>query len=322
MVGMRNGQTYVSKAATGFAILAAVLLATQHPLTKPVATNTGAPVLIAAVSALISLVGVPLLLMLGKGKEDFHAILERPHWGKLAILTIIAALSIGLYVTGMMLVNQVLVSLVLNTSPLWAALFAERISGQKRPRAFFLCVMIAFLGIAVATLFRNWDSLDQGILSIGYIFIAAVPALYMWRVQLLYEWFKTFNAFQRTAAATVPLGLAAIPFVLLFLILGDFGVVLPKASVLQWTLFLAGTVAGTLGGALLQKAIQESGGSAYPIVFNLAIPTLSALLGWWLSFVDPTAGLAPDRWLFVGIAIVLSALGLYWYANKDRLKRP
>ena len=50
-------------------------------------------------------------------------------------------------------------------------------------------------------------------------------------------------------------------------------------------------------------------------VFNLLIPFLSAVLAWLLTWIEPDAGLAPDRWTIGGTASLILILGYFTWRN-------
>lgn len=316
-----NEKPYFSAKVTGLAVMAAVLFATQHPLTKSIIASTQAPFVIAALSAVIAFLSIPLLFVFGRSAREFsRLLLKQDNWIKLAIVTLIGFGSICIYALGLSRENAILVSLMLNTSVLWSALWARTLSGVKLPRAFWPCVILALTGIALPTFVQKGTRAFESTLTIGSFFILMVPALYMLRQQLIYRWFGDVESYQRMAATSVPLFLAFLPILIWFSIDGQIGDAISSSSGFRWLEFILGTVmGGTLGGAVLQKGIEAAKGSAgYVVAFNLSIPALTALMGWGLSFFDDTVGLAPDRWLISAILVVLASLVYFTYANRRR----
>jgi hypothetical protein len=198
---------HARRAATGFALLASVCFAAQHPLSKPFLDTVQAPVLVMAISAAFSVLGLPLLFLLGDGGRGCRALLTaRANWARLALLAAIGGLAAGAYIIGLRDTHAVFVALILNTSPLWAAAW-ERVSPERRPlpKAFFPTVALALAAIGGSgMLSRQADPGAAGFSAVSLLLLL-VPATWTLRALLTHRWFdetKT-NVYEVTAALTL-----------------------------------------------------------------------------------------------------------------------
>jgi drug/metabolite transporter (DMT)-like permease len=310
------------RAATGFALLASVCFAAQHPLSKPFLDTVEAPALVMAVSAAVSVLGLPLLFLLGDGGRGCRALLSaRPNRARLAILAAMGGLAAGAYVIGLRDTHTVFVALILNTSPLWAAAWA-RVSPERRPlpNAFFPTVGLALAAIGGSGMLSRQADPSAAVFSPWSLLLVLVPGTWTLRALLTHLWFdeKETNVYEVTAALTLVSSGA------LLAALGAYGALDAGAAALvawppvrQWLELAIGTVTGvTIGVAFYLKALRLSGDQTYVTVFNLLIPFLSAVFAWLLTWIEPTAGLAPDVWTIGGTASLLVILGYFTWRNR------
>ena len=76
----------------------------------------------------------------------------------------------------------------------------------------------------------------------------------------------------------------------------------------------------TLRALLTHRWFDETETNVYEVTAaNLLIPFLSAVLAWLLTWIEPAAGLAPDRWTIGGTASLILVLGDFTWRNRPAI---
>jgi drug/metabolite transporter (DMT)-like permease len=314
---------------TILSIIAAVCFATQHPMTKPLADrlfiDSSFPIFVIALSMIsgsIRLLSFPILLYSSRNRNDFNIILSEPNnIAKITLLSLLTISYIILYIFGVKNNHPIIVALILNTSPLWAAIWSSIISQKKFPKAFFLCLIIALIGILIPSFWSyGLKASISNISNISYyiLLLLPIPIIYTFIYQMTYKWFGNYQGSSATAACSLGTGVLSLAGLGLMVFLGKFPQITFIATAIQWIYFLTGTILGAIvGSALYQTAINKAAGSSgYVTTFNLLIPLLSAVIGWGLSVVGQEENVAPTTGHWIGIVLVAATLGTFWKANR------
>ncbi len=116
-----------------YAFWTALLLATQEPFSVLAAKQLSTPYFI-GVTQFALLLSVPLLILSAAGRRDFIALLLDPRsYGKLFVLFIIGLAGLLLYDFGLSSAHPIIVAVILNLSPFWAALVTLIVSRKGLP---------------------------------------------------------------------------------------------------------------------------------------------------------------------------------------------
>jgi drug/metabolite transporter (DMT)-like permease len=323
-----------SPSTTWLAIAAAACFAARHPLSKPLLEPLHAvdpstlTLLVTCLASAIGLAGLPILFALGRGGRDFWSLVrDTRSWPRLALVAALGIGSVAIYAYGLSRTHAVYTSLMLNTSPLWAALWARTMAATPLPRVFFSTVALALAAIVVpvvATTLGGWDGLSDGSVdpptrdgktwgggfSWSSPILLLVPGLFTLRTVLVERWFRTRDPLEASATVSLFTFLLLLPATVLTVVNGELGRLVTDVPLRHCGEFVIGTLFGaTLGTALYIKALRSAGGDyGYVTAYNLLIPSLSALIGWALALVEPIDGLAPDTGTVIGIAVLFGVL--------------
>ena len=306
---------------TACALAATFFYAAQHPLSRPMLVSLKNTELAWALKLVFAVMGVPLLIFVSTRGKDFVRILgDTRRWPHLLISTGLGLLVTYLYVWGNPKVHPVLVALLLNTSPLWAALWARLLKSESLPRAFVSTVFVSLLAIGGLYLVTN-DSTSGWVSDPWGLLLLLVPGIYTLRAIMTARWFADRSAMDINAALTV---LAAV--LMLPLIIGEVQsdaceVAWNSIERVYWVELLVGTISGAIiGSAFYLLALQRSRGAySFVTAFNLLIPSVTAMLSFVLHLVQPdvSPGLVWEQ--VVCIAIVLLAMWRFHRLNADPL---
>lgn len=305
------------KPATGFGLLAVLAFAAQHPLTKPLLGSGADSLLVALLTSLLALLGLPVLFAMARGGRDCFAILaSRRYWPALSAITLLGIASKLFYLGGLAGNHPVIVTLFLNTSVLWAALWSRLISGRSLPKAFFSTVVLAAIALAAPHVLAARDGGGIAIRPVDLLLLL-VPAFYTLKSVLASRWFPGRDTIEVSASLNVASVFFLMPVLLLPRFHDGIGLSLRQSATVHWVEAGIGTLCGTvLGAAFYITALHKSEGRyAYVTAFNLLIPSLSALIGYGLSWVEPMAGVAPAWPQLAGIVLLLAALGRFTFLN-------
>lgn len=305
------------RSPTILAILGAFCFAGQHPLTKRVADTIPSPLLVAVMSGVVGLSLVPCLLLAGRRGGQFSRILRKDQGvRRWAFQSVVGALSTILYVVGLSKTHAVHASLLLNTSPIWGAIWTSTIAGKPRPPKFWSTVVLAFLAVSLPVVATE-DTSGQAFSPFS-LCLLVVPGLYTLRTSLVARWFPAsaagaaaadeIDSFELAAVASVTSFVAMLP-VAAWCIVTTGIASMARVDALGWAEFVLGTVCVSIGTIAFVQAKRLSDGQwDYVTMFNLMIPAFSAMLGTAMFLVSATPGLLPSPWHVVGIGILLSAM--------------
>ena len=314
---------YASGAA--LALLTALFLATQEPLSAPAAKSlTGAQFVLVTQVALLA--AAPVFLVQADARRDFRAILaSRPGWKHLGALTAVGLAGLTLYNFGLSGAHPVVVSAILNLSPFWAALAARGVAGVPLPvgpGVFALSLIAAFAG-AMTVAYSQAPGESSGLAGMlargSWYFAIPVPMFTALSGTLVGLWFKDRRDSAAIAAALIVPACALIPATSLYLLIhGDgFGFDVKAAALL-----VAGAVsAAAVGRLLYQLALSRTGqDNGFVTMFFLLGPALSGLYSWALSPWIATARFNANPSYFAGLAVTAAAL--FYFVSRARRNAP
>jgi hypothetical protein len=305
-----------------YALTTAFLLATQEPFSFLGARQLNGEqfILVTQISLLLS---IPLLNFKPQSRRDFLAILTDPSmYGKLGVIFALGMTGLVLYKIGLTGAHPIIIAAIFNLSPFWAAMVARVISRVPIPVApptFFGCLAAAFFGaMAVA-----WSQLSAGpakgdlfasFLSGSWVFAIPIPILSALNGTLIGKWFSKYE--ESAAIAANFLVPAAILIPLTSYSLASHG----GLSITHWPailLMMFGTiVAASIGRVLYQVALSVTGNdNGYVTMFFLAVPALTGLISWPMSWLIPALSFTIDPLYFVGLAFIAAALLLFSYQS-------
>jgi drug/metabolite transporter (DMT)-like permease len=302
----------------GYACLSAALLALQEPFSALAARRLPAADFIAFTQAAL-IASLPLLLARAEARRDFVALLKNWRlWPKLLVLLAVGLAGLALYDLGLSSAHPIITAAVLNLSPFWAAAVARIVSRHPLPRPpglFFGCSALSFCGaMAIA-----WSQIDQSTARVfadvvesalhsHWIYAVPMPILFALSGTLIYRWFGAFEDSAAVAANFLVSALALIPACALAH--AQSGARLSAEAAPAVVLLLIGTLASSAAGRVTYQialsATQDDNG--FVTMFFLAIPAMSALVSWPLSFWLPTLRFLPSAPFFAGLALVTAPL--------------
>jgi hypothetical protein len=304
-----------------YALTAAFLLATQEPFSFLGARQLDSEqfILVTQVSLLLS---IPLLNFKPQSRRDFLAILGDPrmYW-KLGVIFALGMTGLVLYKLGLTGAHPIIIAAIFNLSPFWAAMVARVISRVPIPVApltFFGCLAAAFFGaMAVA-----WSQLSASpgndlfasFLAGSWVFAIPIPILSALNGTLIGKWFSKYEESAAIAVNFLVPAALLIPLTSYWLA-GHGGL-----SLAHWPailLMMLGTiVAASIGRVLYQVALSVTGNdNGYVTMFFLAVPALTGLISWPMSWLIPELTFTIDALYFVGLALIALALLLFSYQS-------
>ena len=318
-----SGAKPASRAVVGaaFAMAAAALMAVQDPLSGPAAkTLTPAQFVLLTQAAL--LLATPLLILRRDARRDFIAILRSaPKRWRLAALTALGLMGLGLYNVGLSGAHPVVITAVLNLSPFWAAMAARVVLGKRAPVGLFIFVAAlagAFLGSLIVALSQSDASSGiAGLLKGTWYFALPVPLFTALSATLLGYWFKDDDQGAAVAGALFVPTLVVIPACAIYLAATGQGFAfdpLPSAMLIVGTM-----IAAALGRFVYQLALKATrGDNGFVTMFFLLSPALSGVYSWALSPLVKSLKFRPDALYFIGLAV--TAVSLLVFLQRARAK--
>ena len=299
------------------AISTAALLATQEPLSFLAAKRLDAEAFVLVTQASL-LVSVPLLLWPPKARRDFLAILRTPSmYPKLAGIFALGLTGLLLYKAGLQGAHPIIVAAIFNLSPFWAAMVARLIVGAKIPLAapvFFGCAIAAFLGAMTVA----WSQLPQApggemwasFWAGSWVFAVPIPILSALNGTLIGKWFGRYDESAAIAVNFLAPACVLIPFTAYEL--GQSGALHFEQAPAILLMMLGTILAASLGRVLYQIALTVTGGdNGYVTMFFLAVPALTGVISWPLSFLIPDLRFSANPSYAFGLALIAAALGLF-----------
>ena len=296
------------------ALAAAALMATQDPLSGPAAKALSPAQFVVVTQAALWL-AAPLLLLKPQARRDFRRILSnaRDRW-RLAALTLLGLIGLGLYNVGLSGAHPVVITAVLNLSPFWAALAARAVLGKSTPVgavAFVSALAGAFAGSLIVAMSQSDMGAGLAGLLKGTWWVALpVPLFTALSATLVGYWFKDYDQGGAVAAALAVPPLAVVPLGALYLAASGQGFSFAPGPSLM---LVAGTViAAALGRFVYQLALKATGGdNGFVTMFFLLSPSLSGLYCGALSPFVRSLSFRPDALYFVGLVVTAASLMLF-----------
>ena len=314
-----------------YSLITAALLALQEPFSALAARRLHSSDFIAFTQVAL-VASIPLLLTRPDARRDFTALLTNwRYWPKFAALLAVGLGGLALYDLGLSSAHPIITAAVLNLSPFWAAVVAYAATRKPLPgsaRLFFGCFGFAFFGaMAVA-----WSQIDQNSAQLAsdvlrsalhsrWIYALPMPILFALSGTLVYVWFSEYDETAAVGANFLVSALVLIPAAALQHARG--GAHLSPDAAPAVLLLLIGTFASSAAGRVFYQAALTAthNDNGFVTMFFLAIPALSALVSWPLSFWIADLSFLPDGLFFGGLALVTAPLlmfasvSLRWHAK-------
>ncbi len=309
-----------------YALVTAVLLATQLPFSAPAARRFSSSQFI-CLTQFALLLSVPLLTLPAESRRDFVALMSDPrNLGKLAILFVIGLCGLFLYNIGLSSAHPILTAVILNLSPFWAALVAKVILRKPipvSPLVFFGCFAVAFVGAMIVA----WSQIDvsnqvlfrdvvESFAHSRWAYAIPIPIFFALSGTLVGRWFSNYDDSAAIAANFVASALILIPATLLISYAQstprpDFYMSEQRLS--DVLLLLLGTLAASAAGRVYyQVALTTTNNdNGFVTMFFLLIPALSALITVPLSRWIPYLHFAASPMFFFGLALVTLPLVVF-----------
>jgi hypothetical protein len=319
--------------ATILALVAVAFFAAQHPLSTLLGRqNSGYLVGLANLclaASIISFIGGVATLLLNRKLFPAYVNVFRDTkmYSVLLGTTVLSIASTSAYAYGISYFDFAIVSLLLNTLPLWGALvdrfMAETDEARTLPKYFILSTSVSIVLIGWAFWSNQSKPASEFISDLWKAAIVIlVPICYVGAFATRARWMKgvdTTAAVLASMTLSMPT-LALLALIVIFIKGGQVG--LNFDSYLAPILYVIGTLCVTIGGFAYQKAIKFSGrGTAYPSLFNVLIPSLSALIGWTLFLATARPELSPNRYQVAAAALIIPLLlVVVWQKNAAKLK--
>jgi drug/metabolite transporter (DMT)-like permease len=314
-----------------YAFWTALLLATQEPFSVLAARKLSTPYFI-GVTQFALLLSVPLLILSAAGRRDFFALLRDPRsYGKLFFLFIIGLAGLLLYDFGLSTAHPIIVAVILNLSPFWAALVTLIVSGKGlpvSPSTYLLCFVLAFTGAMTVAWSQMEPStrvlLDQvahDFWGRTWMYAIPVPIFFALSGTLVGHWFGELEESAAVAANFVVSAAILIPASVA--LSHDSYSPAFDAQTLSGVFFLMlGTiVASAAGRVYYQIALTKTGNdNGFVTMFFLLIPGLTALISLPLSGWIPDLRFNVDPMFFIGLALITAALFVFSYQALRRAR--
>jgi drug/metabolite transporter (DMT)-like permease len=318
---MSNPMSTDYRLGTLYALVTALLYATQEPFSFPAAShlNTLQYVCLTQIALLIS---VPLVTARAAARRDLVALLtNRSNYVPLAVLFAIGLTGLLLYNLGLSHAHPIIISAILNLSPFWAALVAlvlVRVPIPVSPGVFFGCFAGAFGGaMAVA-----WSQIDASgkpslselvsdLLHGSWVYAVPVPICSALGGTLVGRWFAKYRESAAVAANFLFANVILIPATLLMLY--ERSELNFDAELLATALLVLGTIiAASIGRILYQISLTVTGGdNGFVAMFWNLVPALTALVSLVLSLWIRDEHFNLDPIFFLGSALIVASLFLF-----------
>ncbi len=298
----------------------ALLLSTQEPFSFLAAKRLSVMQFV-CLTQIALLVSIPFLMARPKSRRDLARLFGDPtNYWKFAVILGIGIAGLLLYNMGLSKTHPVIVSVILNLSPFWAALVAlivARVPIPVSPIVFFTCLAAAFLG-AMAVTVSQMDQTTRGtmgavsanLLEGGWLYVLPVPFFYALSATLIGKWFDGFDESATIAANFLVANVVLIPTTLFLLYQRS------ELSPDHWRamlLMVLGTIlAGSFARVLYQIAITvTSGDNGFVSMFFNLVPALIALISYVMTRWIPSLHVVLDLTFFGGLTCIVTALFVF-----------
>jgi drug/metabolite transporter (DMT)-like permease len=303
-----------------YAIITAILYATQEPFSFPAARhlNTLQFVCLTQIALLVS---VPMLLSRPASRRDFLALArDASNYGPLAAIFAIGMCGLLLYNLGLSHAHPIIISAILNLSPFWAALVAlviMKVPIPISPGTFFGCFAGAFLG-AMTVAWSQLSDANRPTLSMladnfiegSWVYAIPIPLCSALGGTLVGKWFGKYNESAAIAANFLFANAILIPSCLLIL---AWRSELTFAQLPVMLLMIAGTIlASSVGRVVYQISLTVTGGdNGFVTMFWNLVPALTAVVSLILSRWIADEHFVIDPTFFLGSMLIAASLVLF-----------
>ena len=244
------------------------LLSTQEPFSF-IAAKELTTMQFVCLTQIALLVSIPLLMARSKSRHDLKRLFSDPgHYWKFGVILAIGIAGLVLYNIGLAKTHPIIVSVILNLSPFWAALVAliiAKVPIPISPVLFFFCLAGAFLGAMAVTVSQmdgaaamSMDALTDNVLKGDWLYVLPVPFFYALSATLIGKWFDGFDESATIAANFLVANVVLIPTTVFLLYQRS------ELSLDHWRailLMIVGTIlAGSFARVFYQVAISVTAG--------------------------------------------------------------
>src|SRR5579872_712969 len=313
----KNGSATYYQSGCLYALLTAVLLATQGPLSALAAKHLSFSAFI-CVTQISLLLSVPLLTAHGQSRRDFFALLtNKKNLGQLAILAMIGLAGLVLYNVGLKRAHPIIIAAIMNLSPFWAALVAKIVTRNALPVSpllYSLCFAVAFLGaMMIAWSQTDWKNAPLGSLlgSGAWLYAIPIPVFFALSGTLVGKWLSSFDDAAAIAANFFFSAVLFIPptFALAF---SDASNADDSKTTAVLLLLIGTLAAAAIGRVTYQMSLSRTNNdNGFVTMFFLLVPGLSSLISLPLSWFITDLSFAADTLFFAGLLLVSASLAVF-----------
>lgn len=314
-----------------YAFWTALLLATQEPFSVLAAKQMSTPYFIGFTQFAL-LLSAPLLTLPAVSRRDFLALLLDPRsYGKLFCLFIIGLAGLLLYDFCLSTAHPIIVAVILNLSPFWAALVTLIVSRRGLPVSmpvYLFCFALAFAGAMIVA----WSQMEHSSRVLlneialdfwrrNWMYAIPVPIFYALSGTLIGHWFAELEESAAVAANFVVSAAILIP-ASVALSYGSRPPVFDAQTLSGVFLLMLGTiVAAAAGRVYYQIALTKTGNdNGFVTMFFLLIPGLTALISMPLSRWIPALRFIVDPMFFLGMGLITISLFAFSYQALQRAR--
>src|SRR5271165_585693 len=301
-------------------VFTAFLYATQEPFSFPAAKHLSTLQFV-CLTQIALLISIPLVTWRPASRRDFVALIrDRSNYGKLAVIFAIGMTGLLLYNFGLSNAHPIIISVILNLSPFWAAAvayFLSRVPIPVSPTIFFGCFAGAFLGAMAVAWSQLGDTgkptlgeLADNLLHGSWVYAIPIPLCSALGGTLVGKWFGRYNESAAIAANFLFANVVVIPSCLAILYWRSE---LTFTQLPAMILMIVGTIlASSVGRVVYQISLTVTGGdNGFVTMFWNLVPALTALVSLTLSHWIPDEHFVIDGTFFLGSALIGASLLLF-----------
>jgi hypothetical protein len=313
-----------------YAIVTAVLLATQSPFSALTAKHLSTAKFIGVTEAVL-LLCVPFMLTTRDRRADFRALLSsRGNVAKLFLLLLIGLLSLLCYVAGLNRGNPVVIAAMLNLDPFWAALIAYLVTKKSIPNSlpvFAGCLSVAFAGTVLIAISQS----DGGALSLsnlrvdtlsGALLALPVPIFTALSGTFVGKWFSDYDE-SATIAVTFTMAAAVVIPAALVVAYAQSDLRIRADALPALALLAVGTVLAVgIGRVVYQRSLTiTNNNNGYVSMFFLLIPGITCLLSLAMSPWIHELKFTASPVFFIGLALVALPIFVFSWRSWHTLEK-